>query len=234
MTRVLIVDDYEIIKKCLCGFSEGETKVKIIEYDENSDEIVANALHDNPDLIIMCVNLYANTFYDTIRMIKMHNEKNRVWIITLDENRTIMENALKCGVDGYLLHDKENSHIPMLLADKYIRSNGAKDITNTRRHRIDTSKRLKNEENHWKAHFTAREKEVLKLVVEGMTNHEIADCLGISAGRARNIVTELIMKCMVKNRTQLAVFAVNRGIVSIEYDEGIKVTYRNRSVKRRK
>jgi DNA-binding NarL/FixJ family response regulator len=51
---------------------------------------------------------------------------------------------------------------------------------------------------------------VLELVVEGMTNEEISDVLDISVGRARNIVTEMISKCMVKNRTQLAVMAVKK------------------------
>lgn len=53
--------------------------------------------------------------------------------------------------------------------------------------------------------FTEREKSVITLVVDGMTNEEIAGKLGISEGRARDIVADLIPKCMVKNRTQLAV-----------------------------
>nr|WP_305145038.1 helix-turn-helix transcriptional regulator [Anaerotignum propionicum] len=55
--------------------------------------------------------------------------------------------------------------------------------------------------------MTERQKEVLDLVVQGMTNEEIGDTIGMSAGRARNIVAELISKFMVKNRTQLAVMA---------------------------
>lgn len=46
------------------------------------------------------------------------------------------------------------------------------------------------------------------MVIQGHTNEEIAECLGISVGRARNIVTELISKYNVKNRTQLAVAAI--------------------------
>jgi DNA-binding NarL/FixJ family response regulator len=60
--------------------------------------------------------------------------------------------------------------------------------------------------------FTEREMQIIKMIVEGKTNKEMADELFLAEGRIRNIITEIISKMMVKDRTQLAVYALKNHI----------------------
>lgn len=214
MTRVLIVTDFEIVRNSLITLFEKETKVELVGCATNGKEAVEKAIKTNPDLIIMCLNMNNKSLCDSIKKIKIYNKYIRIWIFSIEENRKLMEIALKNGADGYLFNDicYEINHIPVRLEEKNIKKQEQMNTAN----KIFSSgleAHTQNLNSVLKSNLTAREKEVLKFVVEGMTNQEIATILGISSGRVRNIVAELIMKCMVRNRTQLAVFAIKRGII---------------------
>lgn len=210
MTRVLFAADFEIFDVSLQMLLGIKSKIELVGYVTNGNDAVLESIKKNPDLIIMCLNSCETSLYMAIKKIKAYDYKIRIWVVSFEENKKMAEMAMKNGADGYFIDDIHINNLFVVLLEKYYHTQEKKEIFCVRKY--ENEKQLKGEEYYLNIHLTTREREVLRLVIEGMTNSEIAICLGISVGRARNIVTELIMKCMVKNRTQLAVLAVKMGI----------------------
>ncbi len=214
MTSVLLVADSEVIEGCLdILLSEVDSVFEWAGYARDCSNAIELVKEKAPDLVIFSLNIGVNAVYFTIKKIKDINRKIKIWVIAAREDRRLIEKALAYGVDAYLLSDICFENCLLILIKKY--SNMQKEKVKTKKLSKEEhgGNSKKQEEIFRKNQLTRREEEVLSLVAEGMTNKEIAILLGISVGRVRNIVTELIMKCMVKNRTQLAVLAVKMGMV---------------------
>lgn len=208
MIKVLIVDDIKILRECLRLTIEKEDEFQVIGCASNGKEAVHMTLELNPDIILMDLNMPIYSGYEAIKDIKaLQNNTSKILVLTVEGDEKNITQAFVNGADGYILKDICPEDLSTAIWNTY---NGIECIHDSA-FNIGSGMMNADPENHGDIYlhvkFTAREKEVLELLVEGMTNEEIAEILGISGGRARNIVAELISKCMVKNRTQLAVIA---------------------------
>lgn len=164
-----------------------------------------------PDLVLLELNMPIISGYNVIKDIKKINSKIKILVLTLEENEESMNLALQKGADGYFLKNIRFDDLYIILKSTFGDSSfyfNNKEFMKEGEYNTE----IKNV-GELKIIFTPREKQVLELVVKGMTNEEIAGRLKISIGRARNIVTELMNKCMAKNRTQLAVMSINASLV---------------------
>ncbi len=210
MIKVLIVAALDIIQEYLFHLVEKENEYKVIACIPFGNEVIRICSEKRPNLIIMYSGLQENIDYSLIKEIKIISKEIKIMILALGGDKNNLFLALKHGADGYIINEDGISEILAFIGNSFIK---VKNI-----HRENFINRIRNINDtrmYSEAHFTSREKEVLNLVSEGFTNHEIGIALGISAGRARNIVADLIAKCMVKNRTQLAVLAVKINMLSI-------------------
>lgn len=208
MIKVLIVDDIKILRECLRFAIEMEEKFEVVGCAADGKEAVDMFLQLKPDIILMDLNMPVYSGYDAIKDIKALQSNTKILVLTVEGDEKNITQAFVNGADGYILKDISPEELSAAILNAY---NGVDYIHESA---LNISSKLINADPtdrgdiYLRVNFTAREKEVLELVVEGMTNEEISETLGISVGRARNIVTDLISKCMVKNRTQLAVIAV--------------------------
>lgn len=211
MFSVLIITDIDFLQDCLSKIIWKNTEYKVIGCVINGKEAVEICNTQKPDVVFMYLKINSNAEYNTIRKIKAVNHKIKILVFSFrgDKNNIIL--ALKYGADGYVINeDIEDLSLIMAKAINRTRNDYERYISVEPKSVTDQNQ---NADTYMKVHLTARENEVLKLVVEGLSNYEIAACLEISVGRARNIVADLMTKCMVKNRTQLAVFAVRAQLV---------------------
>lgn len=212
MIKVLIVAVSEIVEECLCNLVEKDSRYKFISCTPNGNEVIKICSEKTPDLVIMYIGMQENMDYNLIKEVKALNIK--IIVLSLGGDRKNILSALKYGADGFVSNYESIKEVITIMENsyskvKYIYKNSFYDEKNSIYHNEICSE----------VRFTYREKEVLDLVSEGLTNHEIGSTLGISAGRARNIVVDLIAKCMVKNRTQLAALAVKINMLSLNSDE---------------
>ena len=213
MIRILIADDIKILRECLSIAIGNEPGFEVVGCAGDGKEAIELSLKSDPDVILMDLNMPVCTGYDAIREIKRQNPEIKILVLTVEDEEKNMADAFKCGADGYVMKDIGHKELTGAIMSAY---NGVKYM-NEGAFSIGSETVRADEKRHGdiylQVNFTAREKEVLSLVTEGMTNEEIAEVLGISAGRVRNIVADLIAKCMVKNRTQLAVIAIKIGML---------------------
>lgn len=224
MIKVLIVDDMIILRECLRLAISQENEFQVVGCAANGKEAVEMNRKLNPDIILMDLNMPVYSGHEAILRIRKDYKACKILVLTVEGDEKNVTEAFKNGADGYVLKDIAPDELFQVmkkayLEEKYIADNSfcvSKD-------NYVVDKTFCTQDIPYKIELTERERSVLELVMEGMTNEEIADHIGVSVGRARNIVGDLISKFMVKNRTQLAVIAVK--LCMAENEEGILKIY---------
>lgn len=213
MIKVLIVAALEIIQEYLYNLVEKENGYKVISCIPSGNEVIKICIEKKPDFLIMYIGIQEDIDYSVIKRVKTINKNIKVMILSLGGDKKNVLLALENGADGYVINDDSINEVLTIMGNSYSK---VKYIHKDNFY--NAKKSIYDYEMYSEVRFTSREKEVLDLVSEGFTNHEIGANLGISVGRARNIVADLIAKCMVKNRTQLAVLAVKTNMFSLNSD----------------
>lgn len=202
MIKILIADDMQILRDCLKLTIEKDREFFVVGCASNGKEAVEMTAKTSPHIVLMDLNMPIYSGYEAIKEIKKIDENIKVIVLTVEDDEESVIEALENGADDYIFKNVAYEDLSYIL----------RDVNKNRAKKINLEDIYNNGENYRlnsRIKFTQREREVLKLVIQGMTNEEIAKILDISVGRARNIVADMMNKSMVKNRTQLAIFGYN-------------------------
>lgn len=202
MIKILIADDMQILRDLLKLTIEKDKEFFVVGCASNGKEAVEMASKTSPHIVLMDLNMPEYSGYEAIKEIKRIDENIKVIVLTVEDDEASVVEALENGADDYIFKNIAYEDLSFILRD------ANKNRTN-KLNLEDIYNNCKSYRLNSKIKFTQREREVLKLVIQGMTNEEIAKLLDISVGRARNIVADMMNKSMVKNRTQLAIFGYN-------------------------
>lgn len=149
-----------------------------------------------PDLVLMDIRMPDIDGIQATRLIKNRFPHIRVVMLTTFQDKPNIEMALAAGAEGYLL---KTDRIGDVSAKLRVLVQGAA-VMDSVVLRTLTSPQIRSVEQ-----LTPREKDVLDLVVQGLTNRQIAEQLFLSEGTVRNVLTVVMGKLNVKNRTQLSI-----------------------------
>jgi len=211
MIRVLVVDDHALLRDGIRSLLESQEDIIVVgEASDGSEafEYVGKLL---PDVVLMDISMPKTNGLEATRMIKEHYPQVKVLILTQHDNREYIAPALGAGASGYVL--KRSGRREMLNALRQVHEQGA-FITNT------VAQEVLQEYSHVNQHgkvdenpLTDRERQVLKLIVDGKSNKEIALDLGISPKTVSVHRTNLMSKLDVQNTVELIRFAANNPLV---------------------
>ena len=220
--RVLLVEDHTMTRMGLQLVLEKCEGIELIGEAENGEEGVRKAKELSPDVILMDIGLPVIDGIEATQQIKDHNSECRVLVFTSRDNEDDVFAALGAGADGYCM--KGASPEQLTSAIKAV-NNGtawldqaiARTVLNTIQKSRTEKEQLKNLETKPKSDFadilTNRELEVLQLIVEGLSNPQIAERLYITRATAKAHVHSILQKLCVDDRTQAAVTAMREGLV---------------------
>ena len=209
---VMVVDDHAVVRRGMTAFMEVLPDMRVIAEAGTVREAMAalsraDASGDLPHVVLMDLVLPETDGIEGISMIRARYPGVRVVAMTSFSEAERVQAALAAGAAGYLLKDAEPDEVAMAVRaarrgevhlDPGVvgRLTGALTGSNT-----------------GVAGLSPREREVLKLVAEGLSNREIGRRLGISERTARTHVSNILPKIQVSSRTQAALFAVREGLV---------------------
>jgi NarL family two-component system response regulator LiaR len=218
--RVLVVDDHPLMREALRAAIEDE--VDMIVAGEASDGegavMLAGSLH--PNVIIMDLFMPVKDGMETIHEIRGRDPDAHILVLTSssDEGRVVA--AIQAGALGYLLKDAERVEIlqgirQVSQGQVFLPPHMARKLVNGLRQSgvpfITAEADMTISEPPVEA-LTSREQEVLKLIGQGASNHDIAERLFLSDGTVRTHVHHILDKLNLKNRNQAILYAMKAGL----------------------
>jgi DNA-binding NarL/FixJ family response regulator len=212
--RVLIVDDHKLVREGLRVLLGCETDVEIAGDAPNGEDAVELAQRTQPDVVLMDIGMPGMSGLEATRKIVAELPGTRVLILTTFESDDRLFDALRGGASGFLVKDSDSHEI--LRAVRLVAAGGALLSPGATRALIeDFAARPDNRraDPHCLDWLTAREREVMALVAEGLTNGEIAARLVISSATAKTHVSRAMRKLRCHDRAQLVVHAYECGLV---------------------
>ncbi len=223
MIKVLIADDQELIRQSLQIVLEIEKDIEVSGVAGNGLEVIRAVRKKRPDVILMDIRMPEMDGVVCTQIIKENYPDIKVLILTTFDDDEYVFNALKYGASGYLLKGistKELTgairkvHMGSAMINGDIASKVVKLFSRMARSNIT----IQVDEGQT-ADLKQAEWQMIALVGRGMSNKEIAGKLSLSEGTVRNSLSSILKKLDLRDRTQLAIWAVQTGTVNSGYED---------------
>jgi two-component system nitrate/nitrite response regulator NarL len=213
--RILVVDDHTMVREYLRVLIENEPDMAIVGEAGNSADALAIAAREQPDVIVLDLNLSGEDAIDSLRALIASSEGSRVLILTGFNDPEKHRRAVHLGAVGVLLKDQAGKTFikairKVLAGEVWLERSMTADIL-TDFARADEHRRHDPEAAKIET-LTEREREVIALVAEGLTTKRIAKRLFISEKTVSNHLTATYNKLGVSNRLELALYASRHGL----------------------
>lgn len=212
--RIVVADDHAILRDGICSLLERQPGITVVGQAGNGQEALAQAGKLRPDIVLMDVAMPVMDGLEATRRIKTAYPEIKILILTQHDNREYVEPLLQAGASGYVL--KRSGGREVLMAIRQVYEHGAflePDVTRQVLHNYVQTYEHAGEQT---PHLTQREREVLKLAVEGKSNKEIAALLVISPKTVSVHRTNIMAKLDVHNSAELVRYAMQHHLVDLE------------------
>jgi DNA-binding NarL/FixJ family response regulator len=214
--KVLIADDIRILRQGLKAVLEQDPGIEVVALAENGREAFEKCRVFEPDVVLMDMRMPDYDGAYGIRAIKEHCPGIRVLVLTTFDDEETIGKAVESGADGYILKEMEDEKVIASVKGVYagmsIFGDGVYRVMKNRMEQAPGAGAKKAPEESGAPALTARERDVIRLVAQGYDNKEIAAALFLAEGTVRNQISRLLEKMELKDRTQLAVYAVKHGL----------------------
>lgn len=207
MTRVFLVDDHEIVRRGVAELLERESDLEVVGEAGTVAQALARIEATSPDVALLDMRLPDGDGIDLCRELRSRHPELACLILTAYDDDAAAMSAVLAGAAGYVLKNVRGTTI-------------VEDVRAVAKGRtlIDRSLTAKvteqaNREDHDDPRFSAlnlRERQVLALIADGLTNRQIGEKLGLAEKTVKNYVSGLLSKLGFERRTQAAIYQLER------------------------
>ena len=218
MIRVLIVDDQELFRESLKVVLSVSAGSEVVDAVPNVTAALKSAAAHRPDVVLMDIRMPGMDGVEGTRLIKERYPNMKVIVLTTFDDDEYVFGALKHGASGYLL--KGSSISELSEAIQVAHSGGAMINPNIASKVIQQFSTMAKGassiqvEDRMAEEISKSEWQIIRTVGRGLSNKEIAQELCISEGTVRNAISSILGKLDLRDRTQLAIWAVQTGAVN--------------------
>ncbi|MBB2944484.1 DNA-binding NarL/FixJ family response regulator [Actinoplanes lutulentus] len=224
VTRVLLVDDQDLLRRSLAVIIEHEPDLTVVGQAGDGVEALVQARATRPDVVLMDVRMPRLDGLEATRRICADPVLSacRVLVLSMFELDEYVYEALRAGASGFLLKDAR----PEELADAVRRTHRGESLfapsilTRLVAHYVAAPRPERGAGAL--RHLTRREVDVLALIGSGLSNDEVADALNISIKTVKSHISHLLAKLRARDRAQLVIAAFNAGLVRPHTDQADK------------
>lgn len=227
MIRIVVADDQELMRESLQIVLDLNEDMQVVGAASNGVELLELLEHQEADVILMDVRMPGMDGVQATKAVKNKYPEMKIIILTTFDDDEYVLNGLKYGASGYLL---KGMSIPDLSAAiRKVVSGGAmlnteivtkvvKLFSNITAAGQPVRPTIEDEEftiavdAQGAKELTRMERNIVRLVGHGMSNREIAEKMNFSEGTVRNTVSLILSKLALRDRTQLAIWAVQTGL----------------------
>ncbi len=210
--RVLLADDHDLVREGLSSLLATDPDVTVVGEATTGAEAIELTRKLTPDLVLLDIRMPDLDGLQAVAAIKRERPQTAVLMVTMYEDPGYLVKAIEAGATGYVLKGIRRADLLQMIRtvagggsaiDPALMSSVLRGMTAGPETTEEPGTRL-----------TSRELQVLRLIVDGLTNKEIASQLCLSTDTVKRHVEHIIKKLQVSDRTQAAVQAVRRGLVN--------------------
>lgn len=214
--RLLICDDQDIVCEGLRAMLAPVPQIEVVGVAKNGVEAVDQTQKLQPDLVLMDLKMPRMNGIQATRAIREKFPKVRVLVLTTYDADEWVINAIRNGAAGYLLKDTPQEELVKAILntvkgwnpiDPQVAGKLLDHVANQPSAALPDQKLI--------SQLSEREREVLRLLANGLGNSEIAQTLFLSEGTIKNYVSVIFSKLGVTDRTQAAILAIRAGLVRL-------------------
>ncbi len=213
MISVALVDDHKLLRSGLSNFIKTNSEFKVVFEADNGLELQEKIKgQEQPDVILMDINMPLMDGYDATRWLHTHHPQVKVIALSMYDGEECIIRMLRCGARGYLLKDTEPAELTRAIEETY--RNGFYYTPMVSKH---IAHLINDTEGDKKAvpTLTDREIELLQFMASEMTYKEIADQMFLSHKTIEGHRERICEKLQIKTRVGLVMYAIKNGIVKV-------------------
>ena len=203
--RILVVDDHFVVRMGLTTLINTQSDMTVVGEATNGKQAVELFRAERPDVTLMDLRMPEMNGVDAITAIRNEHPDCRIIVLTTYDGDEDIYRAFQAGARAYLLKDMHRDELLEAIRSVYRGQRFIPPVVAS-----SLADRMPRSE------LTTREMEVLRLIVKGMSNKEIASALDITEGTVKVHVNNVLGKLGVSDRTKAATTAIQRGIVHLE------------------
>ncbi len=209
MIRVLIADDHAMVREGLHSVLIAQHNIEVVGEAADGETAVELARKLAPDVILMDLVMPGMSGVDAIRQLKAHKSDTKILVLTSTLQDEWIRKALQAGAHGYVLKASRTAD----LVDAIRRVAAGQNVLDPEV--TEAMVRQMHEQGGIES-LTSREREVFDLLARGHSSPEIAEKLSISEATVRTHTASVLDKLRLRDRVQLMVYAVKRGLVQAD------------------
>jgi two-component system response regulator DevR len=205
--EVLLVDDHEVVRRGLRELLSDEPDIEVVAEAGSVDEALAVALHVEPDVAVVDVRLGDGDGVTLCRELRSSANPPQCLMLTAFDDEEAMVGAIMAGAAGYLLKQVRGQDVVNAVREVAAGRSLLDPVTTAR-----VLDKMRHPPEDELAELTERERSVLDLIGQGLSNREIAERLFLAEKTVKNYVTAVLAKLGMQRRTQAAAWVARRGV----------------------
>ena len=204
--RIMLVDDHAVVRSGLTAFLSAYSDLELVGEAENGQQAVQRAAALQPDVILMDLIMPVMDGVAATQAIKRQYPHIQIVVLTSFQEDELVQNALRAGAVGYLMKNVTARELVTAIR-------AARDGKMTLSSEAALALVRANQQAQETEALTEREREVLRLMVEGLNNAEIAERLVVSLSTVKYHISNILGKLGVDNRVAAVTLAMQRKLV---------------------
>ena len=213
--KVLIADEQSLFREGICALLNTCRDIEIVGQATNGEEAVKMVRQQTPDVVLTDMTMRTINGAEVIQQIRTEKSNVKVLLVSQNEDSQHILRGLKAGSHGYIPKSATSSELVSAITTLH---NGdfflPPLVANVLLHEYLRFGRTANNAPHDK--LTAREREVIQLLYEGLKCREIATQLHIAIGTVEGYTAKIMRKLDVHNRTELIKYAISKHLINLE------------------
>jgi DNA-binding NarL/FixJ family response regulator len=211
MIKVVLIDDQLLLRESISYLLENDDEIKVVGMGGNGKEAISLCERLHPDVVLMDIEMPVLDGVSATKIIKQKYEDIKIIILTTFENPDNIMESFVSDADGYIV--KNISYKDLARTIKCVNNDLTVIHKSVKKIMVDRFKGLGDYKSQYKDILNDREIQIVRYIASGSSNKEIGAALNFSQGTIKNNVSKILEKLNMTDRIQIAIFAIENGIV---------------------
>ncbi|PAD38326.1 response regulator transcription factor [Terribacillus sp. 7520-G] len=210
MIKILLAEDQVMVRQGLKMMIETDEDIRVTGEADNGREAVSLCEKQLFDVAILDIRMPVMDGIEAAKILRSRFSYIKILMLTTFDDNEYVLSALKLGVNGYML---KNGDTASLIRSIKSALSGGLSLEDQVASKVMPILLQNQEERQIDPTLTPRERAILKCIGEGLNNKEVAERLGLSVGTVKNQTSHILDKLELRDRTQLAIYAIRHRLV---------------------